>query len=66
MLKETHVIFICMEDIFGTGLPVYTFEDVCLEHRDVKLHDRDYRHFFIAPICANIKAKIEKLGVKKD
>ena len=37
MLKESHVIFICMEDIFGHGLPVYTFEDVCLENNAVKL-----------------------------
>ena len=60
MLKESHVIFICMEDIFGAGLPVYTFEDVCLENRDVKLHDRDYRHFFIAPICAKMIEDEEK------
>ena len=60
MLKESHVIFICMEDIFGTGLPVYTFEDVCLENSAVKLHDRDYRHFFIAPICAKMIGDEEK------
>ncbi|MEE3312634.1 MAG: Rpn family recombination-promoting nuclease/putative transposase [Treponema sp.] len=54
MLKESHVIFICMEDIFVHGLPVYTFEDVCLENNAVKLEDRDYRHFFIAPICARM------------
>ena len=30
-LKEAHIIFLCMEDIFGEGLPVYTFENTCRE-----------------------------------
>lgn len=53
-LKDGHVIFICLEDIFKEGLPVYTFENICLENGKTKLNDRDYKHFFIAPICANI------------
>ena len=46
-LRDSHVIFICMEDIFGDELPVYTFENICLENSGRKLNDRDYRHFFI-------------------
>lgn len=60
LLKESHVIFICMEDIFDQGLPVYTFEDVCLEDKSVKLEDNDYRHFFIAPLCAKMIEDEEK------
>ena len=43
-----------MEDIFDKGLPVYTFEYTCQEDGKTKLNDRDYRHFFIAPICAKM------------
>ena len=60
-LKNSHVIFICMEDIFNKGLPVYTFENVCREDGSTKLNDRAYRHFFIAPICATM---LEDEGLK--
>ena len=53
-LSDSHVIFICMEDIFENGLPVYTFENICLEDGKTKLNDRDYKHFFIAPTCAKL------------
>ena len=53
-LKDSHVIFICMTDIFDQGLPVYTFENLCLEDNSIKLKDRDFRHFFIAPTCAKM------------
>ncbi len=58
-LRDSHVIFICMEDIFKNGLPIDTFEFVCQEDNKTKLNDRDYRHFFIAPICAKIAEKKE-------
>ena len=53
-LSDSHVIFICMEDIFENKLPVYTFENICLEDKKTKLNDRDYKHFFIAPTCAKM------------
>ena len=53
-LCDSHVIFICMEDIFDNGLPVCTFENICIEDGKTKLNDRDYRHFFIAPTCAKM------------
>ena len=53
-LKDSHVIFICMEDVFKNGLPVNTFENICQEDGKTKLNDRAYKHFFIAPICAKI------------
>ena len=54
MLRDGHVIFICMEDIFKEGLPVYSFENLCKENIKIKLNDRDYKHFFIAPTCAKL------------
>ena len=53
-LRDGHVIFICMNDIFKNGLPVYTFENICMENKKTKLNDRDYKHFFIAPTCAKM------------
>ena len=53
-LRDSHVIFICMTDIFKDNLPIYTFENICQENGKTKLNDRDYKHFFIAPTCAKI------------
>ncbi len=53
-LKDSHVIFICLEDIFNNGLPIYTFEYICTEDINTRLNDRAIRHFFIAETCAKI------------
>ena len=53
-LRDSHVIFICMEDIFNHGLPVYSFENICREDYKLKLNDGDFKHFFIAPTCAKM------------
>ena len=53
-LKTSHVIFICMEDIFKNDLPVNTFENICLEDMTTKMNDRALKHFFIAPACAKM------------
>lgn len=47
-LKDNYVIFLCMGDIFGQGLPVYSFENVCTENPGLKLDDRTYKVFFNA------------------
>ena len=62
-LKESHVIFLCMEDPFrrwGKGLPVYTFENLCREDTTVPLGDRTYKRFFIVPTCATMLADKEQ------
>ncbi|MCR5386888.1 MAG: Rpn family recombination-promoting nuclease/putative transposase [Treponema sp.] len=53
-LPDSHIIFLCLEDIFKNGLPVSTFENICLEDLKTKLNDRAYKHFFIAPLCARM------------
>ena len=30
-LAESYVIFLCLEDIFHKGFPIYTFKSVCIE-----------------------------------
>ena len=53
-LRDSHIIFICLEDIFNNGLPINTFENICLEDLKTRLNDRAYKHFFIAPMCAKM------------
>jgi len=45
-LKDSYVIFICREDIFGEGLYKYTFENICLELDGLKLKDGAYKIVF--------------------
>ncbi len=53
-LRESHVIFICLDDIFHNGLPINTFENICNEDGKTKLGDRAYKHFFFVPQCAKM------------
>lgn len=58
-LKETHIIFICLKDIFGQGLAHYTFENTCVEKPCLKLNDRSHKHFFAAENYDKIKGDRE-------
>ncbi len=59
-LKDSYVIFLCLGDIFHKGLPVYTFENICLEDRQTKLDDRAFKVFFNAAECDKLKGDEEK------
>ena len=39
-LNESYVIFICTFDPFGQGLGKYTFQNICLERRDLIMGDQ--------------------------
>ncbi len=39
-LRKAYIIFICMEDPFNSGLPMYSFKNVCLEKSMVELNDK--------------------------
>lgn len=45
-LKKSYVIFICPEDIFKKGLPIYSFQNICEEDNKIKLNDEAYKIFF--------------------
>lgn len=45
-LNETFVIFLCMGDVFGFDLPVYTFENICTENSEIKMEDGTHKIFF--------------------
>ena len=47
-LSETFIIFLCKEDQFEKGLPVYTFKTTCQEDKDFVLNDETYKFFFNA------------------
>ena len=59
-LKDSYVIFLCLDDIFHKTLPVYTFENICREDKKTKLNDRTYKVFFNAAECDKLKTKEER------
>ncbi len=50
-LKDSYIIFICLDDIFHEGEAVYVFENICLGHPAIKLDDRAKKYFFVATNC---------------
>ena len=44
-LTESYVIFLCLEDIFRKGLPIYTFKSVCTEDNGLFLNDKTTKVF---------------------
>ena len=38
-LKKTYVIFICLKDVFGKNLPIYTFNNICEQDNSLRLGD---------------------------
>ena len=47
-LKLSFVIFICLKDPFGYHLPVYRFENICVQNRDILLKDEAIKVFINA------------------
>ncbi len=60
MLKSSYVIFICIPDIFGKGLPVYTFENLCRQNTSVPLGDCALKYFFISETCDKLLNEEQK------
>ncbi len=59
-LKTAYIIFICVDDIFGSGHPKYTFENICVEDGKTKLNDRAYKYFFISENCDKLLNEDQK------
>ena len=46
-LKDSYVIFLCLDDPFNENLPLYSFENKCLKDgKEIKLNDGAYKLFF--------------------
>ena len=47
-LKDSYVIFLCLDDMFGRGLPAYFFENICVQDGETRLNDGAHKVFFNA------------------
>ena len=47
-LPKSFVIFICRYDPFSNDLPIYTFENRCLENLEISLNDKSIKKIFNA------------------
>lgn len=66
-LKQSYVIFICTFDLFGEGRHRYTFENVCLENGEIRLHDGTTKIFLntegtIEDVSGDLKAFLDYVG----
>ena len=59
-LKDTYIIFLCLEKPFDKDLPVYFFENICRQDKGIKLDDRTFKVFFNAGCCDKMKSDEEK------
>ena len=59
-LKDSYVIFICIQDLFEKGLACYSFENLCREDTNIHLNDRAFKYFFIANNCDKILNEKQK------
>ncbi|MGN0170461.1 MAG: hypothetical protein ACI39H_06810 [Lachnospiraceae bacterium] len=47
-MKPFYIIFICLEDPFEANLPVYSFENLCLQNKEISLGDGTRKVFINA------------------
>ena len=69
-LNPSYVIFICPFDLFGKGRPIYTFENVCREDKEISLEDGTAKIFLNAlgdkdDVSAELKAFLDYVAGKK-
>ena len=57
-LKKSYIIFFCTSDAFGLRLPIYTFENICVENSKFMLNDEAVK-IVINPDC-------DRAGLSKD
>ena len=60
MLKKSYVVFLCLDDPLGHGLPVYTFETFCRENKNIQLEDNSQKIIFNAAAwekCSDIEIR---------
>ena len=45
-LPESYILFVCLFDLFGKDLPVYSFKNICEEDSSVSLNDKTHKVFY--------------------
>ncbi|MCR5698775.1 MAG: Rpn family recombination-promoting nuclease/putative transposase [Treponemataceae bacterium] len=63
-MKNSFIVFICLDDIFEKGLPIYTFEHLCRQDTKISLEDRALKYFFIAQNCDKMLKEDQKAFFK--
>ncbi|MBP5359603.1 MAG: hypothetical protein J6Y69_10550 [Treponema sp.] len=63
-MKDSYVIFLCLDSPFKETKPVYFFENMCREDTSIKLNDRAYKVFFNASEYDRIKDEEERAFLK--
>ena len=56
-LNESFIIFICLFDVLGKNRSVYTFENICLEDKNISLQDGTKKIIINAEAFKNTKNK---------
>lgn len=56
-LNDSYIIFLCLFDSVGKDLPLYTFENICLEDRQTLLNDRAKKIIINANAFKKVKDK---------
>ena len=59
-LQEQYILFICPDDIFGRGLPIYRFQNREENDHEILLNDLCYKNFYIFNKYANIKDEVTR------
>lgn len=68
-LNRSFIIFICLEDIFGHGRHIYTFENLCKEDSSISMGDETTKIFLNADskmddVSKELKAFLDYVGGK--
>ena len=59
-LKEQYIIFICPDDIFRQGRPVYKFKNLEIGHPEHALGDQCWKNFYISSKYMDVAEKSVK------
>lgn len=55
LLPESHIVFVCSDDLFGRGLPVYTIDRLCREIVDLDIDDDSHWHVLNASAWESVR-----------
>ena len=60
-LNESFIIFICLFDVIGKNKPIYTFENICIENKNISLQDGTKKVIINADAFNNTRNKALKV-----
>lgn len=60
-LNDSFIIFICLFDVIGKNKPIYTFENICIENKNISLQDGTKKVIINADAFNNTRNKALKV-----